>query len=99
MICETIRTHLVAYRDGELSEQDRARVTAHLHTCPACTREEKQLERVEQMLISLERITPSPDFATTFWRRLEQEGQSSREEPESRVARWWRELRDRKSVV
>jgi hypothetical protein len=94
MICETIKTHLVAYRDGELSEQDRTRVTAHLNTCPTCTREEKQLARVDQMLINLERITPSPDFAAAFWRRLEQEGQSSQEEPESRLARWWRELRE-----
>jgi hypothetical protein len=94
MICETIRTHLVAYRDGELSEQDRARVTAHLRDCSTCTREEKQLARVDQMLINLERITPSPDFAAAFWHRLEQEGQSSWEEPESRLTRWWRELRE-----
>jgi len=94
MSCETIRTHLVAYRDGELLEQDRARVAAHLSGCPACTREEKQLARVNQMLTNLERITPSPDFAAAFWRRLEQEGHSRQEEPESRWARWWRELRE-----
>jgi len=94
MICETIRPHLVAYRDGELSEQDRSRVTAHLNACPACTREAKQLGRVDQMLINLERITPSPDFAATFWQRLEQEGQSSQEQRESRLARWWGGLRE-----
>jgi len=94
MICETIKPHLVAYRDGELSEQDRARVAAYLSTCPACTREEEQLTRVNQLLTSLQRVTPSPDFAATFWRRLEQEGHSSQEAPESRLARWWRELRE-----
>lgn len=97
MICETIRPHLVAYRDGELSEQDRARVAAHLSACPVCTREEAQLARVHQLLTNLERITPSPDFAATFWQRLEQEGQSRQEEPESRWARWWREGRERLS--
>ncbi|HEV8714615.1 MAG TPA: zf-HC2 domain-containing protein [Candidatus Binatia bacterium] len=94
MICETIKPHLVAYRDGELSEQDRAHVVAHLRTCPACTREEKQLARVNHLLTNLERIAPSPDFAATFWRRLEQEGHGRQEEPESRLARWWRELRE-----
>ena len=94
MICETIKPHLVAYRDGELPEQDRARVAAHLSTCPACTREEEQLARVNQMLTNLERVTPSPDFAATFWRRLEQEGHGRQEAPESRLARWWRELRE-----
>ncbi|MGH6804074.1 MAG: anti-sigma factor family protein, partial [Methyloceanibacter sp.] len=43
MTCETIKSQLVAYRDGELSEQERGSVTAHLGTCPACTREEAQL--------------------------------------------------------
>src|SRR5262249_55247532 len=94
MTCETIRTHLVAYRDGELPEQERARVAAHLSGCSACTREEAQLARVNQMLADLERVMPSPDFAATFWRRLEQEGQSRQEEPESRLARWWREWRE-----
>jgi hypothetical protein len=94
MTCETIRTHLVAYRDGELPEQERTRVAAHLSGCSACTREETQLARVNQMLAGLERITPSPDFAATFWRRLEQEGQSRQEEPESRLAQWWREWRE-----
>lgn len=94
MSCETIRIHLVAYRDGELSEQDRARVVAHLSTCPACRREEERLARVSHMLTNLERITPSPDFAAAFWRRLEQEDHGRQEEPESRWARWWRELRE-----
>ncbi len=97
MTCETIRPHLVAYRDGELPEQDRVRVATHLSACPVCTREEARLARVHQMLTSLERITPSPDFAATFWQRLEQEGRSRQEEPESLLARWWREWRERLS--
>jgi hypothetical protein len=92
MNCEAIRKELVAYRDGELPEQDRVRVATHLETCMACSREEAQLAEVEQLFASLERIAPSPDFAATFWRRLEQEGQV---EQESRWARWWRESRER----
>jgi len=88
MTCETIRKELVAYRDGELRERDRAQIAAHLSTCAACAREEARLVRVSQLLTTLERVTPSPDFAATFWRRLEQEGQAERE---SGFARWWRE--------
>ena len=88
MTCETIRKELVAYRDGELLERDRAQIAAHLSTCAACAREEARLVRVSQLLTTLERVTPSPDFAATFWRRLEQEGQVERE---SWFARWWRE--------
>jgi hypothetical protein len=92
MNCEAIRKELVAYRDGELSERDRVRVATHLETCAACSREEAQLAGVGQLFASLERIAPSPDFAATFWRRLEQEGQS---EQDNRLARWWREWSER----
>lgn len=93
MTCDTIRNELVAYRDGELLEQERARIAAHLRTCPACTQEEAQLARIGHLLAGLERIMPSPDFAATFWRRLEQEGAGAHEDPaaqENRFTRWWR---------
>jgi len=88
MTCERIRKELVAYRHGELAERERTRVVDHLSTCLSCTREEAQLARVSQLLTNLERITPSPNFATTFQRRLAQEG---RVEQESRLVRWWQE--------
>ncbi len=95
MTCETIKPHLVAYRDGELPERERAQVAAHLNTCPACTREEAQLAHVSQMLMGMERITPSLDFAATFWHRLEQEDHLVEpEETESRFALWWRDVQE-----
>jgi hypothetical protein len=49
----------------------------------------------------MERLTPSPDFAATFWRRLEQEKKQGKAEnldivpaPEHRFLQWWRELRE-----
>jgi hypothetical protein len=49
----------------------------------------------------MERVTPSPDFAATFWKRLEQErAQASAERfriapvREHPLVRWWRELRE-----
>jgi hypothetical protein len=44
------------------------------------------------MVASLERITPSPDFAATFWHRLGQEGRV--EEKGHWLARWWYEWRE-----
>jgi hypothetical protein len=40
----------------------------------------------------MERVTPSADFAASFWQRLEREGQTPQPEPESRAARWWQQL-------
>jgi hypothetical protein len=91
MICEEIREELVAYQDGELAEQDRKQVASHLSACVACTQEAASLARIGQMFGSLERVTPSPDFTTNFWQRLEHERQP---QLESRFAQWWRELRE-----
>jgi putative zinc finger protein len=91
MICKEIREELVAYQDGELAEQDRKHVAAHLSTCAACTQEAASLARVGKIFGSLERVMPSSDFSANFWQRLEQERQP---QPENRVAQWWRELRE-----
>ena len=87
MICEDIQEELVAYCDGELPEEDRAQIAAHLSTCSACSRDVAQYTRVNTLLMEqVERISPSPDFAATFWQRLEQEkrtlpAQESRQKP------------------
>lgn len=91
MTCEEIRAELVAYQDGELTEQDRKYVVAHLSMCVACTQEAASLARVGKMFGSLDRMAPSSDFAAHFWQRLEQERQP---QLETRFAQWWRELRE-----
>lgn len=91
MTCEEIREELVAYQDGELAERDRKQVAAHLNTCSACTQEAVSLARVGQMFSGLEQVTPAPDFAANFWRRLEQEREA---QPENWFAQWWRELQE-----
>ena len=93
MICEDLQEELVAYCDGELPEEDRTRIAAHLSTCSACSRDITQYLHVNTLLTQVERITPSPDFAATFWQRLEREKRTAPVQ-ESRLARWWREWRE-----
>ena len=99
--CNAVKEELVAYRDGELSKRDREQIAAHLQTCAECAREEAQLAQVEQLFSHMERITPSPDFAATFWKRLEQEQAQVHivepmkpPVPESRLAQWWKGFRE-----
>jgi Putative zinc-finger len=95
MTCEEIREELVAYQDGELAEQDQQRVSVHLNTCLVCTQEASSLARVGQLFLSMERVTPAPDFAAKFWQRLEQENHAQpARHPESQLVRWWRDLRE-----
>ena len=84
-----LQEDLVAYRDSELSASKRVQIAAHLRSCRACTQESVQLGRVEAALASLERVSPSPDFAVTFWKRLEQEGRREPEILDERASRWW----------
>jgi anti-sigma factor RsiW len=88
MTCETIRNELVAYRDGELSERAHEQVAAHLRTCPACAQEERQLARLDQLIVGLERMPLSPGFAATFWQRLEREQHATQRA--NWLVQWWR---------
>jgi negative regulator of sigma E activity len=100
MTCEVVQEELVAYCDGELPEQEREQVAAHLKTCAACAREEAQLARMERLLATVERIAPSPDFAANFWKRVEQERipvTAKVGAPPlrvSRFARWWKDFHE-----
>lgn len=93
MICEEIQEELVAYGDGELTGEDRARITAHLDTCSTCRREVAQLTRIRAVFTQVERVTLSPDFAASFWQRIEQEKRAV-SAGEGRFSRWWREWRE-----
>jgi hypothetical protein len=100
MTCEVVQEELVAYLDGELSEPDRVQIAAHLQTCAACAREEAQLSQLTRLLVKMERFEPSPEFATNFWKRLEQEAIPVKAEAnkpptlESRFGQWWKSLQE-----
>jgi hypothetical protein len=101
MTCETVREELVAYRDGELSERDQQQIAAHLSSCSSCAHEEAELEKITLLFANLDRITPSPDFATNFWHRLEQETKSVQEKSTQKkktreiwFSHWWHGLRE-----
>ena len=50
MTCDFVQEELVAYRDGELPEQEQVQIVVHLKTCAECAREEAQLTRIEHLL-------------------------------------------------
>ena len=54
---------LSAYVDGELSEEDAARVREHLGLCAACRREAEDLAAASAALASLQGAEPGPYFA------------------------------------
>ena len=89
MRCQAIKKALAVYLDGELSPRTRVRVAAHVQECASCAQEKVLLNQVDQLLSQMTRLTPSPDFAETFWRRVEEEGQI---EERSYLTRWWQDF-------
>ncbi len=92
MRCQRVQKNLPAYHDGELSPRVRAQIFAHLKGCALCAQEEALLSQVEGLLLKMPRITPSAEFAQTFWRRLEREGDLEEEIP---LLRRWQRLAER----
>src|SRR5215467_6392128 len=63
MPCETWRSQLDAYVDGELAPAEAASLNSHLGTCPACATE--ALGRVQMkrsVAVAGKRYEPSPEF-------------------------------------
>ena len=56
-----IQDLLAGYLDGELSEQDRSRVEAHLAGCPACAEDLERQRLVQHHLAALPREQLTPD--------------------------------------
>ena len=62
MECEKVRESLSAYLDGELSEQEREAVSAHVERCPECARELTALRQVSALYRRLEDPEPPVDL-------------------------------------
>lgn len=70
MRCEEIREELSAALDGELPEEVRRAVEAHLAGCPACRKERDLLGGVDRLYRALPREDAPEGFEDTLGRRL-----------------------------
>jgi anti-sigma factor RsiW len=73
MSCEEVRPELVAYLDGELEEELRARVEAHLEGCEACRAERDAYARTLQQVEQSPPPGISPEFRRSFMERFDAE--------------------------
>ena len=68
--CEHIGGDLVAFLDGELRDEERQPIAAHLASCLVCRRELDRLTTVRGWIGALPAVEPGPTFAADFWRRV-----------------------------
>jgi hypothetical protein len=70
MKCDLPIELLSGYLDGELDEQQKTRVEAHLKTCPACQEELEALKLIDQRVRDRVFEEPSREFEFTLNRRI-----------------------------
>jgi hypothetical protein len=70
MKCDLPIELLSGYLDGELDEQQKAQVEAHLKTCPACQEELDSLRRIDERVRGRVFEEPSREFMFTLNRRI-----------------------------
>lgn len=69
MNCDSIRTDLNAYLDGELPKNLRESVAAHLESCEHCRKELEQLKRTVALVKSLAPLPTMPGLETRIMQR------------------------------
>ncbi|MFQ6133752.1 MAG: anti-sigma factor family protein [Armatimonadota bacterium] len=70
MKCWLVRRRLFSYQDGDLPERQRAQVQQHLRACPACAAQLARLCRTVDLVETLERVQPRPDFTAEVMRAV-----------------------------
>jgi hypothetical protein len=73
MNCRTVRSHLSAYRDGDLPAEITREVSVHLGSCDACHTHHRSYQGALGQLGALERITCDESIAARVQTRLEVE--------------------------
>ncbi len=87
--CEAIGDELVAFLDGELTDEARRPVAAHVASCLVCRREVERLTVVRRWVAELPAIEPSPTLAEGLWERIAA-AERPAASPRVRVLRPWR---------
>jgi RNA polymerase sigma-70 factor (ECF subfamily) len=68
--CRELGDLLSAYHDGELDEELRAAVEAHIRTCEQCRQTEEDLKKVGVLVAGLVPIVPSPAWISKVFDQL-----------------------------
>ena len=74
MRCRKVRSFLLTYCKGELTEKQTAKVKLHLEKCAGCRREEETIRSINKLMPAIPQMTVSEDFNARLFQRIGQEG-------------------------
>jgi len=67
MTCQEYKDLMMAYLDNELDDEQRRAFEQHLATCPECTKELKEFEKLKQLTDSVTLIEPEDRIWQQYW--------------------------------
>jgi hypothetical protein len=70
MNCTRAREKISAYLDQELDTASVRKLESHLHRCAECREVVRDFQQLNDMVLSLPRIDPGPDFAAETARKV-----------------------------
>lgn len=68
MTCSSVREHLSAFHDGELSPESQAAVARHIEGCSECSRRLAELQELSRITAEL----PKPEVPPEMWQQIEE---------------------------
>jgi anti-sigma factor RsiW len=70
MSCETFKLTMMAYLDGELSDEQRALFEEHLETCETCQAELAAFQGLNKELATMTFADPTDQELETYWQGI-----------------------------
>jgi hypothetical protein len=73
MRCRKLKSYTPKYYEGDLSFQEKEKLSRHAKDCPFCREELYQMDRLKEILSNVDTLEPSPYFNAKLWARIRQE--------------------------
>jgi predicted anti-sigma-YlaC factor YlaD len=67
MTCQDYKNLMMAYLDNEINDEQRKAFEEHLASCPQCTQEMKEFERLKQLTDNVKLIEPEDWIWRQYW--------------------------------
>lgn len=67
MTCQDHKDHLMAYLDDELDEQQKRAFEAHLASCPECTKDLAEFQKLKELTDGVALVEPEDRVWNEYW--------------------------------
>ncbi|HEX9916510.1 MAG TPA: zf-HC2 domain-containing protein [candidate division Zixibacteria bacterium] len=73
MKCRKLKSSIPKYHDGDLTSDERDKLSQHIKECLTCKKEFYQMDKLKELLSNMDALEPSADFNAKLWARIQKE--------------------------